>query len=281
MAALGADFYGFTGHKALRARPASACSSAAASCSRPWRPYEGGGSMIRKVTKDGSPGPTSRPASRPGRRRSARRSAWRRRSTGSTSSGSTPSTPHEAELTAYALERLAEVPGLQVFGPPAGEDRVGIVSFELDGVHAHDVSEILDRHGVAVRAGHHCAQVADGATRRPGDHPGELRRLQHPRRDRPPDRRRCSTCGGSSSWIEHGRALPRPDPRALQAPAQLRAAWTTSTSTSRTRTRSAATSSTSNQARRRRAGSPRSRSRARAARSPPRPPPCSPTSSRG
>ena len=66
---------------------------------------------------------------------------------------------HEAEVGAYALERLAEVPGLRLFGPPAGDDRVGIVSFVLDGVHAHDVSEILDRHGIAVRAGHHCAQV--------------------------------------------------------------------------------------------------------------------------
>jgi cysteine desulfurase / selenocysteine lyase len=65
----------------------------------------------------------------------------------------------EAELTSYALERIAEVPGLTVFGPPAGDDRGGIVSFAMDGVHAHDVSEILDRHGVAVRAGHHCAQV--------------------------------------------------------------------------------------------------------------------------
>ena len=49
-------------------------------------------------------------------------------------------------------------PGLRVFGPPPGAERVGLVSFELEGVHAHDVSEILDRHGVAVRAGHHCAQ---------------------------------------------------------------------------------------------------------------------------
>ena len=64
-----------------------------------------------------------------------------------------------SELTSYALERVAEVPGLTVFGPPAGDDRGGIVSFAMDGVHAHDVSEILDRHGVAVRAGHHCAQV--------------------------------------------------------------------------------------------------------------------------
>ena len=66
---------------------------------------------------------------------------------------------HEAELTAYALERLADVPGLRVFGPPMGADRAGIVSFELEGVHGHDVAEILDRHAVCVRAGHHCAQI--------------------------------------------------------------------------------------------------------------------------
>src|SRR5581483_10522928 len=66
---------------------------------------------------------------------------------------------HEAEITTYALERLAEVPGLRVFGPPDGDDRAGIISFELEGVHAHDVSEILDRHAVCVRAGHHCAQI--------------------------------------------------------------------------------------------------------------------------
>ena len=50
------------------------------------------------------------------------------------------------------------MPGLRIFGPPASSERVGPVSFELEGVHAHDVAEILDRHGVAVRAGHHCAQ---------------------------------------------------------------------------------------------------------------------------
>ena len=65
---------------------------------------------------------------------------------------------HEREIADYALERLAEVPGLRVFGPPRGPERIGPVSFELEGIHAHDVSEILDRHGVAVRAGHHCAQ---------------------------------------------------------------------------------------------------------------------------
>jgi cysteine desulfurase/selenocysteine lyase len=65
---------------------------------------------------------------------------------------------HEQEIAAYALEQLSQVPGLRIFGPPPGPGRLGPVSFELNGVHAHDVSEILDRHGVAVRAGHHCAQ---------------------------------------------------------------------------------------------------------------------------
>ncbi len=66
---------------------------------------------------------------------------------------------HEREIAAYALGRLGEVPGLRIFGPPPGPERLGPVSFEIDGIHAHDVSEILDRHGVAVRAGHHCAQI--------------------------------------------------------------------------------------------------------------------------
>jgi cysteine desulfurase / selenocysteine lyase len=64
---------------------------------------------------------------------------------------------YEQELLDYALPRLAEVPGLRLFGPPA-ERRAGIVSFELEGVHPHDVAQILDWEGVAVRAGHHCNQ---------------------------------------------------------------------------------------------------------------------------
>jgi cysteine desulfurase/selenocysteine lyase len=64
---------------------------------------------------------------------------------------------HERDLLDYALPRLAEVPGLRLFGPPS-ERRAGIVSFELDGVHPHDVAQILDWEGVAVRAGHHCNQ---------------------------------------------------------------------------------------------------------------------------
>jgi cysteine desulfurase / selenocysteine lyase len=64
---------------------------------------------------------------------------------------------HERELTTYALDRLADVEGLTAYGPPP-ERRAGIVSFNLDGVHPHDVAQILDMEGVAIRAGHHCCQ---------------------------------------------------------------------------------------------------------------------------
>jgi len=64
---------------------------------------------------------------------------------------------HERELTAYALELLAELPGVVTYGPPP-ERRAGIVSFNVEGVHPHDVAQILDSEGVAIRAGHHCCQ---------------------------------------------------------------------------------------------------------------------------
>jgi cysteine desulfurase/selenocysteine lyase len=63
---------------------------------------------------------------------------------------------HDHELTAYALERLEEVPGIWIFGPSA-EHKSSNASFTFKGVHPHDVAEILNRHGVATRAGHHCA----------------------------------------------------------------------------------------------------------------------------
>jgi cysteine desulfurase / selenocysteine lyase len=64
---------------------------------------------------------------------------------------------HERDLTEYALEALGEVPGVTLYGPPASE-RAGVVSFSVDGIHPHDLATILDRHQVAIRAGHHCAQ---------------------------------------------------------------------------------------------------------------------------
>lgn len=63
---------------------------------------------------------------------------------------------HELSITNYALESMTEIPGLSVLGPPAGQ-RGGLVSFTMQGLHPHDIAEILDKDGIAIRAGHHCA----------------------------------------------------------------------------------------------------------------------------
>jgi cysteine desulfurase/selenocysteine lyase len=65
---------------------------------------------------------------------------------------------HERSLTEYMLESLARVPALRVVGPPEAEARGGLASFTIDGMHPHDVAELVDRGGVCIRAGHHCAQ---------------------------------------------------------------------------------------------------------------------------
>jgi cysteine desulfurase/selenocysteine lyase len=65
---------------------------------------------------------------------------------------------HEQELTAYALERLSGMPGVTVYGPMDPAERGALVSFTVEGIHPHDLAEICNRSGVAIRAGHHCAQ---------------------------------------------------------------------------------------------------------------------------
>jgi cysteine desulfurase/selenocysteine lyase len=65
---------------------------------------------------------------------------------------------HERALTAYLLERLRDVPGLRVTGPPEADARGGLASFTIEGMHPHDIAELADRGGVCIRAGHHCAQ---------------------------------------------------------------------------------------------------------------------------
>ncbi|MFD2671418.1 cysteine desulfurase [Marinicrinis sediminis] len=63
---------------------------------------------------------------------------------------------HEKQITAYAMERMKEIDGIEIYGPQ--QDRAGLVTFNLDDVHPHDVATVLDAEGVAVRAGHHCCQ---------------------------------------------------------------------------------------------------------------------------
>ncbi len=67
---------------------------------------------------------------------------------------------HEEAITRYALEGLSGVSGVRVLGPASAHDRGGAIAFEVDGIHPHDVSQVLDSRGVAVRAGHHCAKPA-------------------------------------------------------------------------------------------------------------------------
>ena len=157
MADLGVDFYGLTGHKAYGPTGIGAL-WARLDLLRAMPPFMGGGSMIRKVTKEGTTWadpPARFEAGTPAIAQAIGLAAALR---WLDALGMDAVTAHEREIAAYALERLPEVPELRVFGPPPSSTRLGPVSFELAGVHAHDVAEILDRHGVAVRAGHHCAQ---------------------------------------------------------------------------------------------------------------------------
>jgi cysteine desulfurase/selenocysteine lyase len=155
--ATGVDFYAITGHK-LYAPTGIGALWARFDLLREMPPFLGGGSMIRKVTKEGTTYadvPARFEAGTPAIAQAVGMASALR---WLDALGMDAVVAHEREIADYTLARVAEVPGLRVFGPPRGPERLGPVSFELEGVHAHDVSEILDRHGVAVRAGHHCAQ---------------------------------------------------------------------------------------------------------------------------
>ena len=158
MAELGADFYAVTAHKMYGPTGIGALFGRRELLEE-MPPFIGGGSMIRKVTKELITW-ADLPAKFEGGTPPIGEAIGFGAAVGWLDELGLPGVhAAEVELTSYALERITEVPGLTVFGPPAGDDRGGIVSFAMDGVHAHDISEILDRHGVAVRAGHHCAQV--------------------------------------------------------------------------------------------------------------------------
>ncbi|WP_436925641.1 SufS family cysteine desulfurase [Halosimplex amylolyticum] len=75
---------------------------------------------------------------------------------------------HETELAQYALERLADRDHVETYGPPAGEERSGVVAFNVDGVHGHDLSSLLNDRGIAVRAGDHCTQPLHDVLSIPG-----------------------------------------------------------------------------------------------------------------
>ena len=154
---LGVDFYAVTAHK-LYGPTGVGTLWGRLDLLDEMPPFLGGGSMISKVTKQGTTYASVPARFEAGTPAIAQAIGMASALRWLDSLGMEAVAAHEREIADVALERLASVTGLRIFGPPRSPDRLGPVSFELEGVHAHDVAEILDRHGVAVRAGHHCAQ---------------------------------------------------------------------------------------------------------------------------
>jgi cysteine desulfurase/selenocysteine lyase len=158
VAELGVDFYALTGHK-LYGPTGIGALWGRLELLREMPPFLGGGSMIGKVGRDGTTYADVPARFEAGTPAIAQAIGMASALRWLDALGMEAVREHERQIADYALERLGEVPGLRVFGPARGPERIGPVSFEIEGIHAHDVSEILDRHGVAVRAGHHCAQI--------------------------------------------------------------------------------------------------------------------------
>ncbi len=154
---LDCDFLAFSGHKML------APTGVGVLWARPelldaMDPYMGGGSMISRVTTEGATWadlPTKFEAGTPN---IADVIGLGAAIDYLEALGMENVRAHEQEITGYAMQRLGSLPDLTIYGPKTSVDRVGVVSFNLGDVHPHDLSQVLDQYGVAIRAGHHCAQ---------------------------------------------------------------------------------------------------------------------------
>ena len=121
-------------------------------------PFMGGGDMIRKVTFDGADWNDLPWKFEAGTPAIAEAIGFGAAIDYLNALGMPNVRAHERDLIAYALERLAEVPGLTIIGPDDPDRRGGVATFTLDNIHPHDLADILDHEGIAIRAGHHCAQ---------------------------------------------------------------------------------------------------------------------------
>jgi cysteine desulfurase/selenocysteine lyase len=157
VAALGADFYAWTGHKAYGPTGVGVL-HARRELLEAMPPWLGGGHMITRVGEQ-----SSTYADPPARFEAGTSAIAEGIGLGAAvdflaAMGMDDVRAHGREIAGYALERLREVPGLTLYGPADLDRRGSVAAFNLDGVHPHDVAEILGREGVCVRAGHHCAQ---------------------------------------------------------------------------------------------------------------------------
>jgi cysteine desulfurase/selenocysteine lyase len=156
VAALGPDFYVWTGHKALGPTGIGVLHGRR-EVLEGMRPFLGGGDMIRTVDFQSSTWNDLPWKFEAGTSMIAEGVGLGAAVDYLDALGMESVRAHERALTAYALERLAEVDGLRVIGPAGADDRGGVISFELAGIHPHDVAELVNRDNVCVRAGHHCA----------------------------------------------------------------------------------------------------------------------------
>ena len=157
VAALGCDFYAVSGHKMCGPTGIGAL-WARRELLEEMEPYQGGGEMISVVERDHSTWAEVPHKFEAGTPNVAGAVGMGAAADYLTRIGHDALAEHEHTILEYALERLSSVDCIRLFGPPSGE-RCGVVSFLLDFAHAHDVATILDANGVAVRAGHHCAQL--------------------------------------------------------------------------------------------------------------------------
>ena len=155
--ALGADFFAFSGHKLCGPSGAGGLYGRR-ELLQAMPPFLSGGEMIRSVRLEGSSWNELPWKFEAGTPAIAEVVGMGAAIDYLTAIGLEAIHAHEAAMTRYLLERLAEVPGTTVYGPGDPAARGGVVSFALEGVHPHDVAEILDTRAVCVRAGHHCTQ---------------------------------------------------------------------------------------------------------------------------
>jgi cysteine desulfurase/selenocysteine lyase len=155
--ALGADFYGWTGHKALGPTGIGVLHGRSEILER-MEPFLTGGDMISSVDFQSASWNELPYKFEAGTPPIAEAVGLGAAVDYLVELGMERVRAHERSLTAYMLERLAEVPGLSVVGPPEPERRGALASFTIEGIHPHDIAELVDRGGVCIRAGHHCAQ---------------------------------------------------------------------------------------------------------------------------
>src|SRR5438128_3645640 len=154
--ALGCDFLAFSAHKMCGPTSVGALWGRQ-EILRSMEPFNLGGHMIRKVTFEETTWGEVPAKFEAGTQPIAEAVGFGAAVDYLTAIGLDAIEEHERELASQAIEALAEVPGIKLYGPPP-ERRAGIVSFNLEGVHPHDVAQVLDLRGVAIRAGHHCCQ---------------------------------------------------------------------------------------------------------------------------